>query len=505
MSKINQVKAGAVLTYLLIGLGSLISIAYTPVMLRLLGQSEFGLYNLVASVVAYLGLLNFGFGTAYVRYFAKYKVNSEQGLIAKLNGMFLIIFSVIGVVAVVAGLGLVSSVDLIFGNELTAKELSTSRILMFIMVLNIAITFPSVVFNSYIIANEKFIFQKILILIKTIINPLVMLPVLLMGYGSVGMIVVTTVLNYIIEFINAGYCLKKINMKFSFKSFDFALLKELFIFSSFIFMNLIVNQINWNVDRFIIGRFHGTVEVAVYSVAAQLNAYYLQLSTAISGVYIPRVNMLVASENGDSELNKLFVKLGRIQFIMLSLIFTGFIFFGKSFILLWAGKDYGESFLIALILMLPATIPLIQNIGIDIQRAKNLHKFRSWVYLFIAIGNIAFSIPLTKILGGTGAAIGTGIALVVGNIFVMNWYYHKHVGLNIQIFFASVLKILPALIVPLVTGWLMFMFVDINKPGILLMSIILYLVIFVVSMWMIGMNAEEKALISSPVRKILKR
>ena len=95
--KINQLKAGAALSYISMGLGYLISIFYTPIMLRLLGQSEYGLYNLVASVVSYLGLLSFGFGGSYMRYYSRYKVKNEQKNIAKLNGMFLIVFSIIGI------------------------------------------------------------------------------------------------------------------------------------------------------------------------------------------------------------------------------------------------------------------------------------------------------------------------------------------------------------------------------------------------------------------------
>ena len=45
--KINQLKAGVVLSYLSMGIGGLISILYTPVMVRLLGQSEYGVYTLV--------------------------------------------------------------------------------------------------------------------------------------------------------------------------------------------------------------------------------------------------------------------------------------------------------------------------------------------------------------------------------------------------------------------------------------------------------------------------
>ena len=82
-------KAGAILTYLAMGLNFIVSMVYTPFMLRTLGQSEYGLYNLVASIVSYLGLLSFGFGSAYVRFYSRYKVKEDRDNIAKLNGMYL--------------------------------------------------------------------------------------------------------------------------------------------------------------------------------------------------------------------------------------------------------------------------------------------------------------------------------------------------------------------------------------------------------------------------------
>ncbi len=355
-------------------------------MLRLLGQSEYGLYSLVGSVVAYLGLFNFGFGSAYIKYFSVYKAANDNDGLARLNGMFLMIFSALGVLAVAAGLVLVANSDTVFGNELTATELAKAKILMIIMVVNTASTFPTIVFNSYISAKEKFIFQKSLLIIKTIANPLVIIPVLLMGYGSVGMAVIITLLALVIELINVWFCFKKAGIRFIFSKFNTKQLKELFIFSSFIFMNLVVNQINWNVDRFIIGWFRGTVEVAVYSIAAQLNTYFLTFSTAISNVYIPRVNEMIARKCSNWELTELFARLGRLQFIVLALVIGLLVFFGMPFITLWAGPDYSRSYYMALLLIIPVTIPLIQNLGIEIQRAKNQHKFRSWVYLLLLLG-----------------------------------------------------------------------------------------------------------------------
>jgi O-antigen/teichoic acid export membrane protein len=498
----NQLKAGAVLSYLYLGLGTAISIAYTPFMLRLLGQSEYGLYNLVASVVSYLGLLNFGFGHAYIRYFSRFSVNDDRENIAKLNGMFLIIFSIIGLIAVLAGGVLVYYTETILGSELTIRELSIAKVLMVIMVINIAISFPAIVFNSHITAKEKFIFQKSLQLVRVIANPLLVLPVLIMGYGSIGMVVVITVLNLAIEISNMFFCFKKLRIQFTFREFDFSLMKEMAVFSSFIFMNLIVNQINWNVDRFILGRFHGTIAVATYSLSSQLNAYYLSLSTAISNVFVPRVNKMVSSENDSSALTSLFTSVGRMQFFVLSMVFTGLIFFGRPFISMWAGADYAESYPIALMLIIPVTIPLIQNLGIEIQRAKNMHKFRSWVYLFIAIGNIFITIPLVKLYGGIGAAAGTAIALIIGNIFIMNWYYHRRVGLNILFFWKRIISILPSTIPPVLLGLFLSSYFDLFELHMLIICGLCYIIVYTISIWVLGLNEYEKSLVIKPLNKL---
>ena len=503
--KVNQLKAGAALSYVTMALGYVISIIYTPIMLRLLGQSEYGLYNLVASVVSYLGLLSFGFGSAYIRYYSRYEVNDDQENIARLNGMFLVVFSVIGVIAVLAGTILVFNIDFILGERITIDELSTAKVLMAIMVVNIALSFPASVFNSYVTANEEYIFQKILQMIKLVVNPFVMLPVLLMGYKSVGMVVVTTCLTIAVELVNIIYCFKKLKMRFNFSHYDLPLMKEMTIFSSYIFMNMIIDQINWNVDKFIIGRYRGTVAVAVYGLAAQLNTYYLSLSTAISGVFIPRVNRLVATNDGNEELTHLFTRVGRVQFIILFLISSGLIFFGQPFIYMWAGPEYREAYPIALLLIIPVTIPLIQNLGIEIQRAKNMHQFRSWVYLFIAIGNIVISIPLTKAYGGVGAALGTAIALIIGNGILMNWYYHKRVGLNMKFFWGQIIRFVPALLLPIIVGIVIVRFVNLYNIVSFLISGLSYTLVYCISMWFFGMNQYERNLIGKPIITIIKR
>ena len=90
---------------------------------------------------------------------------------------------------------------------------------------------------------------------------------------------------------------------------DFLLLKEIGVFSFFIFINMIVDQINWNVDKFILGVFGGTAAVAIYAIGGQINTMYMSLSTSVSSVFIPRVNAIVAQdENNNKELTEIFTK-----------------------------------------------------------------------------------------------------------------------------------------------------------------------------------------------------
>ena len=178
--------------------------------------------------------------------------------------------------------------------------------------------------------------------------------------------------------------------------------------------------------------------------------------------------------------------------MILSVILTGFIFFGKQFMVLWGGEEFSESYLVALFLIVPVTVPLIQNIGIEIQRAKNKHKARSIVYFFIAMGNIFISIPLIKLFGCTGASMGTAISLTAGNIIFMNWYYYKHIGLDIKLFWKNIAGMVRGMIVPCIVGVFIMLFVPIYNWLVLGGYIVLYSLIYLISMYYLGMNDSEK-------------
>ena len=201
----NQLKAGAFLSYVSIGLNNVVGLLYIPFMLRMMGQTEYGLYSLVASVIAYLTVLDLGFGNAIIRYTAKFRAEGKQREQYEMFGMFLLLYSCVGIIALLIGGMLYCNVDRLFDRTMTVEELEKVRIMMVLMCVNLAFTFPMSIFGSIITAYENFVFQKLVNIARIILNPLVMIVMLMMGYRAIGMVVVTTLFNVATLLINCWY------------------------------------------------------------------------------------------------------------------------------------------------------------------------------------------------------------------------------------------------------------------------------------------------------------
>lgn len=502
MKKVNQLKAGVILSYLSLGISNIISILYTPIMLRLLGQSEYGLYNLSNCIIGYLGILDFGLGNAIIRYTAKYRAISDEEGESNLNGLFIIVYSIITLIVIIAGGIVVLNTNAFFFKNLSMTEFNRMKVLMSLMVFNLAISLPGGIFNGIITAYERFIFLRVLGIIRAILNPFIMLPLLLIGYKSVGMTIATTVINIVYIIVNMYYCFYVLKIKVKFKNMDFLVLKEIMAYSFYMFINIILDKIYWSTDQFILGFICGTTAVAIYSVGSTFNTYYINISTAISGVFLPKVTKMIVENATISELSKLFIKIGRIQYIILAFILSGFLIAGKEFISIWAGVEYTSAYYIAVVAMIPLTIPLIQNMGIVILQAKNRNKFRSYVLLIIAILNIILSIPLAKILGGFGCALASGICYVIGAVIVMNIYYYRCIEIDIPKFWRNIFSITLPILISLILGLCISKLINITGLLGIILKEIIFTVIYINLIWFVAMNEYEKQLFLKPLNKI---
>lgn len=501
MNESVERKRGAILSYVSIIVSTVIQLVYTPFLIKKLGNSEYGIYSLVVSIIGYLAVLDFGFGDAIVMYTAQFHQKKEYDKEKKLHGMFLLIFSVIGILAAIFGFIIFLNVETIFKNSMTDVEIGKMKVLMLILTFNLAVTFPFSVYSSIIKAYEKFTFLKVITILNSILQPIVMIPLLLVGYKSIALTMVVTILNMMVLLTNYLYCRRKLKIRIKYLGFDKKLFKKIFNYSFYIFLNIIVDRVNWSTDQFVLGIFAGTTSVSIYSIASKINEMFIRLSSAISGVLFPKVSKMVAANASDKELTNEFIKIGRLQYLVVFLMTSGLALLGKIFFVAWVGEKYIESYYVSLLLIIPLTIPLIQNLGISILQAKNIHKFRSILYLFVAIANIIISIPLAKYYGAIGAAFGTSISLIIGNIIIINIYYYKKAHLDILRFWKEIIKMTIPNIIPIS---LMILFVKFTNmlgwTGFVVYGII-YCILYAIIAYLFVINDYEKELL----RNILKR
>lgn len=504
MTNSNQRKIGAILSYVSIIANTLVQLLYTPLLISKLGQSEYGLYSLISSIIGYLTVLDLGFGNAIVVYTAKYRANNQKEEEKKLHGMFRVVFRIIGVVAALIGIILFFNVNNLFGSTMTPDELGKAKIMMLILSFNLFMTFQFNIYSSIINAYEKFTFQKTMSILNTLLRPILMIPLLFLGFKSITMTVVLTIVNLIVLISNYIYCKKKLDINIKFQGFDKKLFKTIFGYSFFIFLGVVVDKVNWSVDQFVLGAISGTTAVSLYSIASHLNTLFINLSTAVSGVMLPKMSKLVAKNASNEQLTKEFIKVGRIQYIIIFLMASGLTLFGKEFIIAWVGEEFKTAYYVALLLILPLCIPLIQNLGLSIMQAKNKYKFRTISMAIMSVFNIILSIFLAKQYGPVGTAIGTAISLIIVNIIIMNIYYYKVIKIDVISFWKEIIKMTIPYIFPITIILIIMNFIKLTGFTHLIIFGGIYTVLYLITCYLFSMNEYEKSIINKFKRKLKK-
>lgn len=500
--KVNELKVGSIITYINLIISTIIPLLYTPIMLRILGQEEYGLYSLSNSVISYLTLLNFGFGTAIIRFISKFRVEGDHDKIEGVTGLILSIYGIIAIIVCIVGFLLTKGTGLFFGTGLTVNEIQRLKVLMIVMTVSTAISFPVSVLSSVSVAYEKYIFRKMVDMIATIATPILNLIVLFLGYASIGLAIIGLGIQLIYGIIFIWYCKQKLNVVPRFKDMPFYMVKEILGFSIYVFASSIIDMLYWATDKVLIGAVLGTVAVAVYNIGGTFTSMLQNMSSAISGVFGTRVNMMVFGNQSMEKLSELLIRIGRLQYYIVSLILSGYIVFGQIFIDVWAGKDYSQAYIIGLLTMVPLAVPLIQSIAFSVISAQNKLKFRTIVYALIAVLNVIGTILAMPKFGIIGAAACTAVAFIVGNGILMNWYYWRVIKLDIIGFWKNIIRISIAPVIMVVVGTVVLRVITVKNLWMVLILGVMYVVLFGIASWILEMNDYEKSLVTGMFHKI---
>ncbi|UTB40003.1 oligosaccharide flippase family protein [Faecalibacterium duncaniae] len=430
----SERKKGAILSYIQVVLSVAVSVIYVPVLLRYLGQSEYGLYQIVGSFFSYISVFESCMSTGVLRNYCNALGSQDKEAADVTLSMAKVIYRVMAALMVVAGVIVLFAFRSFYASSFTASELKESSAILLLLFANMMVTLLGSVYLTILTGHEKFTFLKVLAIIIQVAQPFfVILCVRKIPYAITvsTVIVVFNVLTVLMRYL---YVTRKLKIRIVKKKRNRKVIGEIVGLSATILLGCIADQIFWKTDQVILGKLFSTTVVAVYSVGAQIYMMYMQFGTQIASVFYPKVSILYQEENGLQKVSDLFIRVGRATFFVILLVLSGFIIFGREFLLVWVGEGYEAAYWVAIIVMLPFSVDLAQNLGLCILQVKGQYGFRAKIYFLSAVLNIVTTVLFTKLIGIVGAALSTGVSMFLTSGLIMNWYFQRKAGLDIKKF-----------------------------------------------------------------------
>ena len=495
---------GIAISYITTIVRTLSKLLLTPIFLKVLGLDDYGFYQYVFSIASYATILDFGISSVVNTFSIKHREKGDKDGVE--NVMFYALMFSVGAafLIVIGGLAITIGAPSIFGDAVAHRIVLTRQLLVIIITELILLMFQHY-FEGTILAAEKYVTLRAVALIQILIRCVV---TVLLLYTNVGVLSIA-----LGDFIGIAlclafeiyYCKAKLGLKIKYHYRDVDLIKSIAKLSLALCLQSVVSYLNSSIDKFVLGRYLSTVAVTIYTVAITFSTFFDEIPTAIQRLYLPQVVKLVARGADGEELTSFVIRPGRYQFMLVGGVLGAFILFGRQFISMWSGKETIEAWAIALFLMVPSVLPLIQNVCLSILTAMNKRMFRSYVLCGIAIANLFMTIFLVKKLGLMGAPIGTFIALILGNNIAMNWYYKYKIGINVKRLFLSILKgILPCAVIGTCVC-IPLLFIPLKGIVWFFAECIVFCAVYAALLWFFGMNKEEKHRIGGSVKGILKK
>ena len=482
-----------------LGINILTGLFYTPWMIHTIGKANFGLYTLAMSVIS-LFVFDFGLSSAVTRFIAKYLAMGRQDLANNCLGLVYRLYIYIDVILFSLLLAVYFFIPQIY-EELTPNEIKQFKVVYSIAAIYSVLSFPFIPVNGILTAHEKIIQLKLADVFQKLFIVATMTVCLLLDYGLYALVLINA-LGGLLCIVFKLICIKKYTaQKISWRYFSKSELKLLASYSGWVTVIALAQRCIFNLAPSILGITSGADAIAILGIAMTVEGYCFTFSSALNGIFLPKVTRIVVNEGGN--VLPLMVKVGRIQLFVIAFIIIGFICFGNDFIGLWVGKSFSSSYICAVLIIIPSLIHLPQTIGVETIYAQNKVKALAIVFLIMAVCNICGAFLLSPAYGALGICISICIVYLIRTIG-LDFILWRKIGLNIGRFFnLCFAKLLPLLVSIGIIGYAIAYFIQPTTWLFLIIDIVLFGAIYLTALFKFGMNQDERNLIIIPVKRLI--
>lgn len=501
-------RRGVIFSYLLIFIEAFSALLFAPFLLSSLGQAEYGVYKLVASTTTYLYLLDMGISISVIKFMSKYRANEQFEEQRRFLGATTIYYSVIAALVLAIGAVMYGIFPTVFANGLTAQETALAQKLLSVTMINAAVSLGTAGYFNVLTAYEKFALSKSCTIVQTIVRVAVDVAVLQLGFGSFSVVLVDLCLTIGVRLFMILYVTIKLRLTPKFSNLDLRFVKEIFSFSTIVFVQQLAEQINRMTGQVLLGIVakNAATLIAIFAVGMQVVSYFQNIGSSMNGVLMPGVVKLVEKGAGAQKLQAEMIRIGRLLFMVLGIIWTVFLVNGRTFIILWMGEESQEGYVVAILLMLVNVFKISQSIGSQVLWAINKHKTQAILQICSAVLNITLSFALICWNPLYGATLGTFFAILIGDILVMGIVFHRNIGIHMGAYYKGLLHHTGVcLLLSLGAGLLSKYFLPQNSIPHFVVNCAVMCLVYGVCMLSFGMNKQEKNMLRSMGSKVLSK
>ena len=470
----TSISWGIFANYFRIAILLLLSLFYPPFLLSQVHKVDNGILAFAISLLQVVTLVSFGVENSYVRFATKKEKEKGGEGLSKINGSYLVLFSLVSVLILAIGtlLAFLYREGVLRIEEIPSSSFELVFWVILITTFSTAINFFFSLFMWFEIYRSRFLLhQSALLLMKVLTIGSACLS-LFLGGGILWVSLVTLIVEILYGLFNFAFSKKALHMSISFEPIKELTkdLRDIFGFSIFIFLMIVVSQIENNAGRIILSHTLGATSVTVFSYGLEFYTYAALLSKGVSDTFSPKINVLIM-EGETKEAEKAFLRASFLQMSILLLLIGGFAIVGKDFLALWLGSgdlsenELNQIYFIALINLLLWSIPLSQSVGVEIQRANNKHKFLSLSLFVLALFSLPISLLLTIYLPDGyriyGPLIGNAFFVLIGYWALSNVYYKKALSLPIGSYFLDFGIVFAFALISALVPFLLFRFISV--------------------------------------------
>jgi len=418
----------AISSYAALGMNIIVVFFLTPIVIRYVGKPGYGIWQLIRDIVGYYGLLYLGVSTAVTRYVSFYASKEDKDSLNDIITNSLYIFTGTGILVILVSYMLAGPASHFF--RVPPDLIGDFKRVIQIMGWATAVTFLAEMFNSILTAYELFIPANSVKILAEIVRGLTIPGLLILGMGVPG-VALGMLASQLVIFIGSTVLVFKLipDIRLRLTQASLKQFSLLFNYSGITMLVVLGDYFRMNLDSFVIGKWIGMEEIAVFGIAATLIKYMFALIFSGMRVLRPRFTSLFAKNEMD-DLRFLFRNSLTVASFLAFGCATGAVIFGGSFINLWVGEGFEKSMIILVILVIPFAFDLAQNPGIELLYAVNKHKFYAYSNFAEASMNLILSILLVHEYGIVGVAIGTALPMIFIKLFVQPLYISRIIGLS---------------------------------------------------------------------------